>query len=317
MSTAVFNLSQTLNNSFGHTLSAQLASNSSTQSSSFRPPSSPPQPIPNTYRNPNEYFETPDERATQSSCPTSSPLGTSYDVYHDCSVYLDCAEVSSVASSLEVDLCTNSSKATSVKHSCETTAATSHWEQQCAEERRLRQGAQAAASSLQSQLSSIRRIVLEKYLAEQAVQSSSSQLDAFSEGEGGDGEVPAAVAAMVRQSQGLQRALTQLHAEKEGQLEAARLASAACARASATADLHRQWTEEKAVLERRLEQSARLVEAMLKHSKQSERRPEPWQQQVLSGVLSLGGLALGAAAAALIITRWNASGGAGGSRAAL
>lgn len=55
-----------------------------------------------------------------------------------------------------------------------------------------------------------------------------------------------------------------------------------------------------------------MVEAMLKHSKENPKAPEDtWKAQLVNCAVSAGCLALGAAAAGLIITRMGAGAAAG------
>lgn len=86
----------------------------------------------------------------------------------------------------------------------------------------------------------------------------------------------------------------------------ARLVSAMFASAAAASDLGAQWQAEQAVLERRLEQAARMQQAMLKHQREHRSEPEPWRQQLLNTAVSVGCSILGAATAVLIIRRTQA-----------
>ncbi|PRW56429.1 hypothetical protein C2E21_4679 [Chlorella sorokiniana] len=81
----------------------------------------------------------------------------------------------------------------------------------------------------------------------------------------------------------------------------ARLVAGICTRAAVAADLESSFAAERASLERRLQQATRMGHAMLKHSKEAE--PEPWKQQLLNTVVSVGCSILGAATAVLIIRR--------------
>lgn len=82
----------------------------------------------------------------------------------------------------------------------------------------------------------------------------------------------------------------------------ARLVAGICARAAVAADLEASFAVERASLERRLQQATRMGHAMLKHSKEAE--PEPWKQQLLNTIVSVGCSILGAATAVLIIRRY-------------
>lgn len=77
----------------------------------------------------------------------------------------------------------------------------------------------------------------------------------------------------------------------------ARLVAGMCARAATAADLQARWADERALLERRLEQAARMGQAMLKHQKEhgagaAPRRtfPRPCPTRGQARVLSVQGV---------------------------
>jgi hypothetical protein len=118
------------------------------------------------------------------------------------------------------------------------------------------------------------------------------------------GGLAAAAAALAAENRGLREAL----AQADGRLEVARLVAGLCAQAATSAALQAAWAREREVLHARLEQAAQMGEAMLRHKREQREQPEPWRQQLLSAALAVGSVALGAAAAVVLIKNVQAGG---------
>jgi predicted signal transduction protein with EAL and GGDEF domain len=74
--------------------------------------------------------------------------------------------------------------------------------------------------------------------------------------------------ALAAQQAAAQRKLVADKAAAAGEALVARLVAGICARVATAADLEAEWQAERAVMEQRLEQSARMGHALLKHQKE-------------------------------------------------
>lgn len=162
------------------------------------------------------------------------------------------------------------------------TGSSATWQLQ--QERQRRLAAETAVADLQHQLDDISAVLF-------AFRSDSRSSN--SGGGGGTGAPPAqqavhsgtspVVAAVLEgvlqeaagrraqaaeQAAALQQLLADRTAAAAGEALVARLVAGICARAATAADLEAQWQAERALLERRLEQAARMGQAMLKHQKE-------------------------------------------------
>ncbi|KAI7845048.1 hypothetical protein COHA_001414 [Chlorella ohadii] len=195
------------------------------------------------------------------------------------------------------------------------------------QERQRRLAAEAAAAALRQQLDDI-SAALFSFRSSQGQDSNTSNGQSCSscgdsassaaEGAAAEGATLAAevAAALLAAASQCRQAVEEAAAQRQRADEAAaaagerasdaayvaRLVAGICSRAAAVADLESSFAAERASLERRLQQATRMGHAMLKHSKEAE--PEPWKQQLLNTVVSVGCSILGAATAVLIIRRY-------------
>lgn len=323
-------LERELFGTFGtHTYATSMttAAPSSSEAGSLpRRPLLPPQPVPVRHQAAGGGQSWEDAATQISASPASSDVTEQF---------LDCySEIPSASSSLGDDggaaveeLISRALPRLSTSPAADALAAASSsggstgssatWQLQ--QERQRRLAAETAVADLQHQLDDISAVLF-------AFRSDSRSSN--SGGGGGTGAPPAqqavhsgtspVVAAVLEgvlqeaagrraqaaeQAAALQQLLADRTAAAAGEALVARLVAGICARAATAADLEAQWQAERALLERRLEQAARMGQAMLKHQKEHSAEPEPWRQQLLNTAFAVGCSILGAAAAVAIIRR--------------
>lgn len=175
---------------------------------------------------------------------------------------------------------------------------------QLQQERQQRQAAQTAASGLRQQLDDMSALLF-RYRSKVPQQGTTGGISSNARP-----GLPALLQGVLAEAEAAVQRSAELAAgaasEAADAAHVARMVAGICARAALHADLGEQWGAERAALVRRLEQAARMGQAMLKHQKESSAEPEPWRQQLLNTALAVGCTCLGASTAVLIICRTQA-----------